>query len=326
MIAGLRALLENVVDYAGLFPPARLLLKDAVEKFAVHRKQDEAWMLRHFVIPVAQLSNLPSLSDQVMATSPPWTLSVLTSRCEKSGPWATSLEADLQTIANFTAQYGDLVSVPVLEIALPNELSDEQGVDEQGVDVAVKIVELLAVTAKRLLSMPVRPQVIFFEVAAGPGAEWVRQRLADFVGEGTFVDVDAGFKLRTGGLTAPDFPSAAELANVIRLCQQHALCWKATAGLHYAMPCDEKDIGATMHGFINLLVAVTLELVHQLDQSTLEQLLSDRDPERFLFNEDGLSWQGHQATLADIRVARKRFVSFGSCSFEDPVEELGKLG
>src|SRR5262249_27634531 len=54
----LRALLENLIDYAGLFPPAALPMKAAVENYQRYRESAEAWMLGKFVVPVARLDEL----------------------------------------------------------------------------------------------------------------------------------------------------------------------------------------------------------------------------------------------------------------------------
>jgi hypothetical protein len=48
-------LLESLIDYAGLFPPAALPMPKAVENYARYRQSPEAWMLAKFVVPVSRL-------------------------------------------------------------------------------------------------------------------------------------------------------------------------------------------------------------------------------------------------------------------------------
>ena len=50
MTVALRALLQGVIDYAGLFPPARLSLSEAIGNFAKYHSGEQAWMLRHFIL------------------------------------------------------------------------------------------------------------------------------------------------------------------------------------------------------------------------------------------------------------------------------------
>ena len=72
----LRALLEHLVDYAGLFPPAGLTMQDAVRNYARYRDGEHAWALGNFVVPQARASEVPKefpLSilgvDEVKATT-----------------------------------------------------------------------------------------------------------------------------------------------------------------------------------------------------------------------------------------------------------------
>ncbi len=52
----LGALLENLIDYAGLYPPAALSLPDVLERYETYRASPEAWMLNRLVLPAAKLA------------------------------------------------------------------------------------------------------------------------------------------------------------------------------------------------------------------------------------------------------------------------------
>ena len=81
-----------------------------------------------------------------------------------------------------------------------------------------------------------------------------------------------------------------------------------------------------MHGFLNLLFAVVLLEAKLLPVDRLENLLADRNAENFTFTESSLAWEGMTADLSQIQAGRERFISFGSCSFAEPVEDLAQLG
>lgn len=51
-------LLDGLVDYAGLFPPAALDLPAAATEYERHRRGADAWMLGRFVLPASRLSEL----------------------------------------------------------------------------------------------------------------------------------------------------------------------------------------------------------------------------------------------------------------------------
>src|SRR5271168_1715881 len=76
----LGALLEGLIDYAGLFPPAGLPMESAVRNYAAYRGSELHWILGRFIVPVARLAEfenaLAALPDE--ADSPlSWSLSVL---------------------------------------------------------------------------------------------------------------------------------------------------------------------------------------------------------------------------------------------------------
>ena len=58
--ASLRALLEGLIDYAGLFPPAALSMQDAVRNYARYRDEEYAWALGRFVVPGDRAHEVPS--------------------------------------------------------------------------------------------------------------------------------------------------------------------------------------------------------------------------------------------------------------------------
>ena len=56
----LRTLLEGLIDYAGLFPPAALTMQDAVRNYARYRDEEFAWALGRFVVPSDRTTEVPS--------------------------------------------------------------------------------------------------------------------------------------------------------------------------------------------------------------------------------------------------------------------------
>ena len=53
----------------------------------------------------------------------------------------------------------------------------------------------------------------------------------------------------------------------------------------------------------------------------------DREREHFAFCDDGLTWKNVAASTEEVAAARRDFVtSFGSCSFDEPRDDLRALG
>jgi hypothetical protein len=139
-------------------------------------------------------------------------------------------------------------------------------------------------------------------------------------------------KLRTGGVAADAFPSSEAIANMLKTLTARRIPFKATAGLHHPVRSSHpftyepgSPVGM-MHGFLNLFLAATL--LH-LGGTTGEakQLLDEEDPEAFSVSPDAIAWRSFRWTAAQLRTVRKEFaISFGSCSFEEPIHDLETLG
>jgi hypothetical protein len=101
---------------------------------------------------------------------------------------------------------------------------------------------------------------------------------------------------------------------------------KATAGLHHPIRHDTSD-GASHHGFLNLAVATTLSCAHTLNLHMIERIVEERNPHAFTLSAPAIGWRDISATAADVNTARENlFSGIGSCSFDEPVEDLTGLG
>jgi hypothetical protein len=130
---------------------------------------------------------------------------------------------------------------------------------------------------------------------------------------------DAFAKIRTGGITPDAIPSAPDLADFLHRAAARRLPFKATAGLHH-------PIRAGMHGFVNVFVAAAFAW-HGMDRESLILVLEESHAPAFEFGDTHLRWRGLQLSSDQIRAARRDFAhSFGSCSFEEPLDDLRKLG
>jgi hypothetical protein len=124
-------------------------------------------------------------------------------------------------------------------------------------------------------------------------------------------------KLRTGGETADAFPTEDEVATFIVACREFDVRFKFTAGLHHAIRNTASD-GLEQHGFLNALVAVA-EALDGADESALAATLAERDATAIAERIRGIP-VGRAATV------RTWFGSYGSCSIDEPLQELLDLG
>ena len=137
------------------------------------------------------------------------------------------------------------------------------------------------------------------------------------LGRETYLEGVDLHEVKTAGARAkvrcgPDPPSIEALAAFIRGCRVDAIPFKATAGLHHAVRTDGH------HGFLNLLASAVF--------ADEEHALAEDDPGAFSLD-SSFRWREREADAAEVaEVRRSLFVSIGSCSFTEPVEELEALG
>jgi len=139
-------------------------------------------------------------------------------------------------------------------------------------------------------------------------------------------------KVRTGGVTMDSFPSSGSLARFIHACAKEGVAFKATAGLHhplrgqYRLTYEPGSHSGTMFGFLNVLIAAALAFQGE-GMSGIVDVLEERSASGFHFSDSEISWRGRHADLGLISSIRNDFaVSFGSCSFTEPFEDLQSLG
>ena len=290
------ALTSKLIDYAGLFPPAKLDMPTTLSNYANYLTCSEAWMLGRLIVPSGRLDEFELCAASFLPHeegAEPWRISCLTAAAGDE-----QLAADLDRITIFNHEHASrtsgLVLIDVIEL---------RGDSSQKIDSALDIIpdELYA-----FVEMPVDhdPRGLIAALAGG----------------------DAGAKVRTGGLTADAFPSPTNLARFICACASAHVPFKATAGLHHPLRHHNDTVAAKMFGFLNVFVAGCLAYEVALDQRIVTDVLDDEASASFKFDDQGLAWGEHRISLNQVTNARNHFaVSFGSCSFDEPRDELREL-
>jgi hypothetical protein len=125
-------------------------------------------------------------------------------------------------------------------------------------------------------------------------------------------------KMRTGGTVATAFPDAARLAAGLIACARADVPFKLTAGLHNAHRHRDGDTGFEHHGFLNVLAAVATAAGGG-QAPEVATLLEERDAAK-------LAQWARTLPQAAAHRARRLFVGFGTCSIDEPLQDLRDLG
>jgi hypothetical protein len=303
VVSALTTLLEGLVDYAGLFPPAALPMDDAVRNYAKYRSGAQREMLGRFVLPVQRLEEFRVEALRVDAA---------VSRNGAASRDGEVLEAgSVAWPLAVLAGAGDAATIAAFNL----------GFRAQWV---IDTVEAKAATREdvRALAAAYQGMSVYVEVPLGPSLE----ELVVAIGESHL-----RAKIRTGGVTAEMFPAPEQVLEFLEICVRRQVPFKATAGLHhplrgeYALTYDANAARGTMYGFLHVfLAAVLLHSGHE--PKALLPLLEERDVTTISTDANGISWRDFHVSAAQVAQARARFAgSFGSCSFEEPVQDLKAL-
>jgi hypothetical protein len=298
--ASFQGLLTRSIDYAGMFPPSSLPLEPALRNQAQYVRSDDAWMLNTFVLPVDQFDSAKQLLPQFDPLHP-LRVSALGPKTENSAAFRDAFEETEEAIRSLARHNVDLVSVNQLEMWLP------QDVDSSTLNEARSIIGDLPV---------------FWEASAERAQETIAllAELNSGMDEPTF-----GLKLRTGGVTPDAFPTSAQIARALVVPATHQVPTKFTAGLHHPLRQYREEVQTRMHGFLNVLGAAILAAEHKWDEKQTAAMLEDENPKSFSFDDEFFAWREWKIDLKRLENRRKFVTSFGSCSFDEPREDLRAL-
>ncbi len=289
-----RTLLAGSIDYAGLFPPAGLSMPEAVIYYATYRNSNYSWLLGRFVVTVERLQEFYDSAVDFISRDgeKPWRISVVIGE---------DIHQGLRDVEDFNIKNGPGIVCDAVEIKAETSSLIENAA-----------MSLSAGTAG------------YFELP-------LDERMPDLIAALSITGMRA--KIRTGGLTPEAFPRTAEIIRFVRTCLGANVLFKATAGLHHPIRCfrpltyENNAPMGTMHGFLNLFL-MTGFARDGFRPALLVDVMEEEFEEVFRFEDQTVSWR-NDFSLNMLQLGRIRshgIQSFGSCSFEEPIADLQKLG
>ena len=282
------ALLADFFDDAGLFPPASLAMSDAFDAHRLALQGGYRWMLARFVVPASRLRELGTVATHF---GDALRLSLLVDD-----------DTDPDDVLALVDQHGWRIE------AVEGALEDA--------DVAARTTALLHVAdtigaERAFLELPWRSMPL----DAVPAAV------------STIRSSGAAVKIRCGGTTSSAFPDPGTLGSLIATCRDEGVPFKATAGLHHPFRHPDPDVGVLSHGFVNLLTAAVLAHARDASPEELAEVIAEEGEGAFVLDGRELRWRDLALGADEIAATRRDlFVSIGTCSFREPVDDLVALG
>ncbi len=301
-IKSLKIFLNKLIDYAGLFPPANLNLNKALKKYREYIECDDSWIMSQFVIHLNDLENISKDDMEIFNDNFQLDFSVL----------SENLENDIEKLNQFKNQFSNKVKFSGLETLICQ--SDD-------------LYNLLTSTNITIQNNNLKLSS-FFELSYDKN--WLKGMFIAVKTISKFNKLNKtnfGFKLRCGGIKANMFPDSNLVSNTILNCIKDNVPMKFTAGLHHPFRHFDDNINTKIYGFFNIFIGAMLAQKYKFKCSQLNQILLDENEYSFIFYEDKIKWKNFHITNDEIKQFRKsQFISFGSCSFDEPREDLIKLG
>jgi hypothetical protein len=286
---------SNLIDYAGLFPPTRLPLEQALENYQSYITGPDRWMLGRFICPVDSLQYLTDASL-------PYAISVVLGTDK-------SFTDNLNKIITFNTENAGKKTIQSLEIKFNvNNLHDRGS-------------ELIS-QVTNCFDEHVDVQNIFIELP--PEYQKSESTVINFLAQ---QKRSFGIKLRCGGEIPPAFPSVRQMGTSLRSCALAGIPFKATAGLHHPFRHRDELMNVKQHGFINLFAAAMFLSGQKIDLASVIEILEDEDQDNFQFKGEQLLWKKLSLRIEEVQSIRHNFaISFGSCSFTEPLDDLHYAG
>ena len=315
-IESLELFCKGMIDYAGLFPPASLNLAQAFNNYIMYLESDYKWMLARFIIPAKKLGELTELmskmkySDKLILP-----FSILGSAGDSADEFAVNFEQDLRYIIEFQNKFGGRVTTNAYETKLPVNIVTGGTSNEMS--------ELMSVVSGGFEKTLGNNINVFYESFLKDDFNARVVKAAEAISLHNGKISNAGFKLRTGGTEPSAFSSPEEITFAILTCLEYNVPVKCTAGLHHPIRHYNESVRSNMHGYLNVFGAAMFAYVCSLDEEETLQIVNEEDPYAFHFLEEGIELYDNFAGLEEIEEARSKFIlSYGSCSFDEPVDDL----
>ncbi|MEI8282219.1 MAG: hypothetical protein WCG75_07435 [Armatimonadota bacterium] len=283
--------LENIIDFAGIFPPGSLSPLDAIRSYRAYQTGGEKWILGSLAWTCSTLSDL----DPLLTPNDEFEMALIG---RPSTTWESWQDARIQDVEDVNRLLDHWPSIGAA--TYESRIEDLSKITD-----AMNSLRMLGKETDIYLELPWDQPIddVLAEIAC---EEWVR------------------VKFRTGGKTKDAYPSPSQLASVLKQCIDLEIEFKLTAGLHEPITHVDSKIGTLAFGFLNVLMATSMAFHDDASIEEMAGVLESTDVNLWSV-QNGLNFNGKVLGRDELNDARSFFGSFGSCSISEPLDGLQRL-
>jgi hypothetical protein len=291
-----KSLLETAIDYIGCIPAEQVTLFHAIRKYLLYRKEEHAWLLGKFLLPVSQLQEFENAAGRLLPgeSAPPIHLSVTV---------GDDLLAELRRVAEFN-----------------------NGFFAAGNNIVIDSMEFSVATASEILKihdlLPSHLQA-YFEIPLNDHSEELIEAAALIGGRA---------KLQIDAILPGNQSHDEDILHFFDSCHRLNVPFTIRTGFHFltnvsGMPSDaSKTLPQQRYSFLGLFLAAGF-IRSSMSIAEASSILGEGQSRACSFDEQGISWRGFRLDLEQIKNVRENlFVSFGIPSFTGLIDELKSSG
>ena len=289
-MTSMRSFFSGIIDYAGLFPPAAQDMSAAVREYVKHWSGPDSDLLGRFVVPVTRLDEMAEVFQPlVRGDGEKWKVSAIAT--ERPQLTQKAVERFNSTCA--------AVQCDSVEMAVASYDDISQAVSTFGDEIS-----------------------LYLEVSPHSDPIPLLREIAQ---------TSASAKLRTGGVVESAIPASEQVLRFMQVCVEEGVPFKATAGLHHAirgrypLTYDHGSPTAMMFGYLNIFFGAAFAAAGSSESAVLG-IIDETNASAFRIDGRGVWWRDHVVVHEELAVIRETVaLSFGSCSFTEPVGEARAL-
>lgn len=291
-----RVVLSAMFDDASLFPPAAAPMEAALGLHHVTGASPWGFARGRFLVPLGALADVVQERRLLGLEHLPLRLGVIIG--SPADPTAASPLASLVDVARAAVKRDPLLHIEHVEYRDGDQTTTGVATTAERLGLVADELDLVAAHVELVSTDPAAMTELVATLAAARAT-----------------DPRLHAKLRFGGLTADLFPGDDVVVAFLAACSGASVPFKGTAGLHHAWYQGGDN---PHHGYLAVLLAVVA--IHQgKDRAAVLAELLRGGPDGVTVGGDAINTPSLRATITDLDVARRTFVSFGTCSFTEPL-------